>query len=63
MVFTTLFTCPILTSRFQQTKVVAPHKILCQIDDRLRQTDLAMVVRRLFSDVTHQLGDLREHVK
>lgn len=63
MIFAALFTCPILTSWVQQTEIVAPDEILGQIDDRLRQADLAMMVRCLLSDVTHQLCDLCEQVK
>lgn len=58
MVFASLLTCTILTTRVQQAEIVASNEILGQVDDGLRQTDLTVMIGRLFADVSDQLGHL-----
>jgi hypothetical protein len=58
MVLSALVTRTVLSVRQQQIQVIAPDVILREIDDRHRQTLLAVVIRRMFGDISDELRDL-----
>lgn len=53
MVFPSLITRTILTVGDQQVQVVAPNEVLCQVDNRLRQTLFPMVVCSMLRNISN----------
>jgi len=58
VVLPALVTRSVLPVGQQEVQVVAPDIVLCEVDDRHRQTLFAVVVCRVLRDISDELCDL-----
>lgn len=59
MVLSSFMTSTILSIWREKVDVVATDVMLGQVDNRLGQTDFAVVVSGVLGDITRQLGNLK----